>query len=272
MAFNLTLPKNGAVLVFGGSGGAGSAIVRGFAKTGAKVAFTYRTNKRKAETIVAELTTGGGTVSASQVDITDLAAVKRAVDEVVVKYGLVHCVVYASGPQWDSSLQMCDVPPDTFEFLIKSELIGFFNIIHSTISQLRAHRGVLVACTTFANQRAFDRDGQSAVPKAGIESFVRQIAAEEAQNGIRANVVGLGWFNFGMGALDGTETQLDDPGRTQIPGDAGAEAVAWMTSRIRLGNRPGRGEELANTVVFLASEQASYITGQLLCVDGGISL
>lgn len=271
MNFNLTIPNDGAVVVFGGSGGAGSAIVKAFARTGAKVAFTYHSNKRKADAIVEEITAKGGASSAYQLDITDLAAVKDVVAKVVKEYGHIHRVVYASGPRWDSSFKMCDVPPDSLKFLVNSELFGMFNIVHATIGQLRANKGAIVACTTFANHRRFDFDGQSAVPKSGIDSLIKQIAAEEAANGIRANAIGLGWFNFGMGALDKTESELDDPGRTMITADAGPEAVEWMKSRVRMG-RPGRGEELANAVVFLASDQASYITGQLLCVDGGISL
>lgn len=272
MAFNLTMPADGAVMVFGGSGGAGSAIVKAFARAGANVAFTYHANQRKADVIVEELTAQGARVSNQQLDITDFPAVQQAVDAVIREFGSVRCIVYASGPRWDPSLDMCDVPPATFAHLIQSETIGFFNIVSATIAQLREHAGNIVACTTFANQRRFEKDGQSAVPKAGIESLIKQIATEEARHGIRANVAGLGWFNFGLGALDKTESALDDPEKSQIPGDSGAAAAEWMMGNIRLGNRPGRGEELANAVVFLASEQASYITGQFLGVDGGISL
>lgn len=272
MTFNLNVRNDGAVIVFGGSGGAGSAIVRGLAKAGANVAFTYHANKRKADIIVDELQTQGAKASNYQLDITDRDATKKVVDEVLRTYGKIVGVVYASGPRWDNSLKLCDVPPDTFDFLVKSETIGFYNIINSTIGQLRENKGFVVACTTFGNQRRFLTDGQSAVPKAGIESFVRFMAYEEGPVGIRANVIGTGWHNFGHGAIDKTEAALDDPNKTMIPEGVTLESVEWMTNNIRLGNRPGRGEELANAVVFLASDQASYVTGQLLCVDGGISL
>lgn len=272
MPLNLTVPSDGVTLVFGGSGGAGAAIVRAFGKAGANVAFTYRTNQRKAEIITEELRQGGSKASCYPVDITNLSDLLDVVKDVVAEYGKINAIVYSAGPVWDNTLKMCDVPPASFEFLVRTETIGFFNIIHATIPHLRANKGVIVACTTFANQRRFERDGQSAVPKAGIESLVKQIAAEEAEHGIRANVIGLGWFNIGKGAIDKTESDLDDPNRTNVTGEAGHSAVEWLSSQIKLGNRPGRGEELANAVVFMASEQASYITGQLLCVDGGISL
>lgn len=272
MTFNLNVRNDGAVMVFGGSGGAGSPVVRGLAKAGANVAFTYHANKRKADVIVDELTGEGSNVSAYQLDITDRAALKTVVDQVMAKYGKIVGVIYASGPRWDNSLVMCDVPPETFEFLVKTETIGFFNLINATIGQLRENKGFVIACTTFGNQRRFETDGQSAVPKAGIESFVKYIAYEEGPRGIRANVIGTGWHNFGHGAIDKTESALDDPNKTMIPAGTTLSSVEWMTNNIRLGNRPGRGEELANAVVFLASDQASYVTGQLLCVDGGISL
>lgn len=272
MTYNLTVPSDGAVFVIGGTGGAGAAIVRAFAKTGAKIAFTYNSNERKANALVDELAGQGAAASASKLDITDLAAVEKTIAEVVERYGHIHRVVYASGPMWDNTLQMADVKPSFLEFLVKTELFGFFNVVSATREQMRANKGVITVCTSFGNARRFDRDGQSAVPKAGLESLVLYLAAEEAVHGVRANVVRLGWFNFGMGAVDGAETALDDPNRAMTGGEAGAEALEWMTSRIRLGNRPGRGEELASMVLYLASEQASYVTGQVVCVDGGISL
>ena len=272
MAYNLTVRSEGAVFIIGGTGGAGAAIVRTFAKAGANIAFTYNSNERKAAALVEELAAMGVTASASKLDITDLAAVEACVGEVIARYGHIHTVIYASGPMWDNTLQLADVKPSFMEFLIRTEAFGFFNVISATKEQMRANKGVFTVCTSFGNARRFDRDGQSAVPKAALESMVLYLAAEEAVYGVRANVVRLGWFNFGMGAIDKAEASLDDPGRAMTGGDAGAEALEWMTSRIRLGNRPGRGEELASMVLYLSSEQASYVTGQITCVDGGISL
>lgn len=272
MSYNLTVRREGAVFIIGGTGGAGSAIVRAFAKTGASIAFTYNSNETKANALVDELAGEGVTAAASKLDITDLQAVEKCVGEVVERFGHIHTVIYASGPMWDNTLQLADVKPGFMEFLVKTELFGFFNVISATKQQMRAHKGVITICTSFGNARRFDRDGQSAVPKAGLESMALYLAAEEAVYGVRANVVRLGWFNFGMGAIDKTEAALDDPGRAMTGGEAGAEALEWMTSRIRLGNRPGRGEELASMVLYLSSEQASYVTGQITCVDGGISL
>jgi len=272
MAYELTLPAEGAAFVIGGTGGAGAAVVRAFAKTGAGIAFTYNSNRRKADALVAELEGVGVKAKAYQLDIIDPAAVKTTVSEVLSDYGTIHSVVYASGPMWKNELQLADVEPAFFEFLVRSETLGFFNVVSAVIPHLRLNAGSITACTTFGNARRFDRDGQSAVPKAGIESMILYLAAEEAKYGIRANAVRLGWFNFGMGAVDNAEAGLDDPKRKMTGGDAGAEALEWMYSRIRLYNRPGRGEELAGMVLYMASQQAAYTTGQIGCVDGGISL
>lgn len=272
MPYELTLPRDGAALVIGGTGGAGAAIVRAFAKAGAGIAFTYNSNMKKADALVAELEAQGVRGEAYQLDITDPEAVKATVAAVIAQYGSIHSVIYASGPMWKNELQLADVEPSFFEFLIRTETLGFFNIVSAVIPHLRENGGSITACTTFGNARRFDRDGQSAVPKAGIESMILYLAAEEARYGIRANAVRLGWFNFGMGAVDNAEAALDDPGRKMTGGEAGAEALEWMYSRIRLYNRPGRGEELAGMVLYMASQQAAYTTGQIGCVDGGISL
>jgi len=264
MTYELSFPETGAAVVFGGSGGAGSAICRGLAKAGANVAFTYLSNEEKAQSLLAELESVGVQASADRLDLSELEQTRAVVEAIAERYGEIHTVVYASGPSFET-IPICEVAPDVFRGIVDVELNGFFNILHASVPYLRRTAGTIVACVTFANHRVLEMDGQSAAPKAGIESLVRQVAVEEAQHGVRANSVGLGWMNFGLGALDDSE-------RTMIKGEVGRQAAAVMASRIRLGQRPGEGEELASAVVFLASEQASYITGQVLDVDGGITL
>jgi NAD(P)-dependent dehydrogenase (short-subunit alcohol dehydrogenase family) len=92
-----------------------------------------------------------------------------------------------------------------------------------------------------------------------VESLVKQLAAEEAARGVRANAVGLGWID--VGAPD-----IEQSAHSAL----GPEGVAQLLAGIRMG-QPGTGPELAAAVVFLASQQASYITGQILTVDGGSS-
>lgn len=256
--------KEGAVVIFGGSGGAGGHITRAFAKAGCTVAFTYFGGKGRADDLEKELRDAGCTVAAYQADIKQPERPQEIIDEVAHKYGPVHTVVYAAGPV----IEVCPIVengPERFKLQVDSELLGFFHIVRGAIGHLRENRGTLIACTSFANYKVLINDGLSASAKAGIESLVRQIAVEEGRYGVRANSIGLGWFDIGQGAI----APID---QSTTQSDIGKDMVKLMSSMIPLGNRPGRGEELANTVLFFASEQASYITGQTLLVDGGISL
>ena len=260
----LDFSKDGAIAIFGGSGGGGSAICRAFAEAGCNVAFTYHSNEKKAHEMERELVALGGEVSAYQLDLADATRTQATVDAMKRDFGDIHTVVYAAGPKFEV-VNVADVSPAAFRDVTNAELLGFFNIVHATMPILRNNSGSIVACVTFANHRVLPFDGQSAAPKAGIESLVRQIAWEEAPHGVRANAVGLGWMNFGLGEIGGGE-------RSMLKGDLGKQLAVEFANKVPLGHRPGLGHELADAVLFMASKQASYITGQCLLVDGGMSL
>lgn len=255
----------GAVIVFGGSGGAGSAICRAFAEAGCDVALTYFSDEAKARRVLGEIEARGVSASMAQLDLAHAADVKHVFDGALERHRAIHSVVYASGPPWEV-LPVCEVPTDTFASIVGAELLGFFHILHAAMPYLRTVAGNIVACTTYANSRVLPNDGQSAAPKAGIESLVRQVAYEEAGHGVRANCVQLGWLNVGLGALDATSD------RSQVLSEIGQEMAEYMANTVPLGRRPGHGEELAAAVLFMASRQASYITGQSLAVDGGATV
>lgn len=263
MAASLTYPK-GAVVVFGGSGGVGSDICRAFAEAGCNVAFTYLSGTDVATALVKELANTRVTVTAHHIDITDAQQVVDGLAAIASRHGSIHTIVYACGPRIDV-MHILDNTPERFRFMVEAELIGFFHIMRAALPYLKQSRGSVVACVTYANKKVLPNDGQSASPKAGIESLVRQIAVEEAGFGIRANSVALGWLNVGQGAVEATD-------RSNTQSEIGKEMVEYMSNLVPLGKRPGRGEELAAAVLFFASEQASYITGQTLTVDGGASL
>ena len=120
-----------------------------------------------------------------------------------------------------------------------------------------------------ANHRTLDTDGLSAIPKAAVESLVRQIAAEEAVHGIRANAVPIGWIGGFASSFD--EARAYTAGMSGPEGPPTRALMERLMSWIRMG-RPGTGEEAANIVAFLASRQASYVTGCLIPADGGAIL
>jgi len=258
-----TYPK-GAAVVFGGSGGAGSDVCRAFAAAGCDVAVHFHSAEAKAQAIADELKQHGVQASIGKADIREFDEVQAFLADVVKAHGSIHTIVYAAGPHIDV-LPILENTPDRFRFMVESELLGFFHIARAALPHLKESVGNIVACVTYANRKVLINDGQSAAPKAGIESLVRQIAVEEAKYGVRANAVALGWLDVGQGALAPSD-------RSNVQTEIGKEMAALMGSMVPLGQRPGRGEELAAAVLFLASEQASFITGQSISVDGGATL
>jgi len=262
MGLELTFPSAGAAIVFGGSGGVGGAICKRLASAGVDFAFTYRNNRTAADAIERMGEAEGRRVVSRQLDLIDAAATQRVVDEAAEHFGGVHTVVYSAGPVVDLK-PLREIDPDQFRTFLEADLQGFFNIAHASLPHLRAARGSLVACVTMGIKRFLHRDVLSAAPKAGVEMLIRQIAGEEGRAGVRANAIALGWIEVGVGAPAQGDGSLVD--------EFGAEEIQFWLKHSALG-RGGSGEEVANAVLFLASRQASFVTGQTLCLDGGMTL
>ena len=199
----------------------------------------------------------------------ETAAVRQVIAQSAERCGGLHTVAYCAGPAIPF-LRVRDTPPETLAQHLQADTLGCFRLFHHAIPALEAAGGgSLTACVTMANHRALETDGLSAIPKAAVESLVRQIAAEEAACGIRANAVAIGWVG---GFADSFEQARAYTGAMTGPeGPATRALMQRLMASIRMG-RPGRGEEAANIVAFLASEQASYVTGCLIPADGGAIL
>ncbi len=266
-AIALTFPP-GAFLV-AGCGNVGGAVVRRLALAGVPVVFTYRDNTGRATALVQELAGARGVVQALKVDFADEERVRATVADVVARHGRLQAVIYCAGPQIPF-LKVRDMPPERLQAHLEQDTLGCFRLFHHAIPLLeKGGGGSLTACVTMANHRTLETDGLSAIPKAAVESLVRQIAVEEAPQRIRANAVAIGWVGGFADSFETARAYVKD-----LPGAAGAATRTLMErlmSAIRMG-RPGRGEEVANIVAFLASEQASYVTGCLVPADGGAIL
>ena len=248
----------GVALVAGGSGGIGAAITRALVQAGTDVAFTYNRNKDAADGLVAELAPSGRKVECLQLALEDSATVAARVAEVRSRHGRIHSVVYAAGPttpigfvgalteeQWVGTFQL-----DTH---------ACFNLVHATLPILKEQRGgSLTAITTTQYSRHVPMSVMSSAPKAAIESMMQVVAREYGRYGVRANSVRSGWLAGGKFA-DGIGGQVTDKAKQAI------------VATIPLGAL-GDPSDVANAVVFLASRQASYITGEALSVDGGWKL
>jgi 3-oxoacyl-[acyl-carrier protein] reductase len=250
--------RPGAVLVTGGSGGLGAEICRRLAARGCDVALTYRRNRDAAEEVIGQCEATGRRAAAWPLDLTDSGAAAACVAEVTARFGAVHTIVHAAGPHVPQR-HLSRVEPESFRDALDQEAAGFFNLVHPALPALRASRGSIVAVTTAATHRFPVRDGLSAGPKAAVEMVVRALAAEEGRYGVRANCVGPGMLADGMAQ------------RLIASGDLDDAALAAARANIAL-RRFGSAGDIAEAVCFLASDEAGFITGQLLRVDGGYGI
>jgi NAD(P)-dependent dehydrogenase (short-subunit alcohol dehydrogenase family) len=249
---------HGVALVVGGSGGIGSAIARRLADAGTSVAITYRRNERSARDVASRIGDAGGSCSVHQVDLGSLDTVTACLDELAAQHGAIHTIAHAAGTHIDQPY-ISQTTPEQWRNTMDWDVNGFFHVIHVALPHLRASKGSIVFISSSGLKRFPPGDVLSVAPKGAIEALVRGIAREEGRYGIRANSVAVGVVDAGM------FPKLVERGEL---------SQAWLDAAIR--NTPlrrfGTPEEIAEAVVFLASERARYITGQTLFVDGGYTV
>jgi 3-oxoacyl-[acyl-carrier protein] reductase len=207
---------------------------------------------------VADAEAAGRRAAAWPLALEDVGATAAFAAEVAEHFGAVHTLVHAAGLYVDQ-LHMSRVTPEQYRRHLLGEASGFFNIVHPLLPSLRAQRGPIVAVSTMATRRFPIKDGLSSSPKGAVEALVRALAAEEGRFGVRANCVGPGVLSDGMAGLFAENGEMDE------------QALAAARSRVPL-QRFGTAADIAEAVCFLASPRSSYITGQMLDVDGGYSV
>lgn len=270
MALTLTFPEGGA-LVTGGTGRLGEGIVRQLAKAGVPQIFTFVGSEAKAKELEAELQSAGHKVAAMRMDSEDDASIQAALDRVVSDYGRLHTVAVGAGVPV-SFARMADFPVETIEKFVAGDAMGYFRLFKAAIAIMRkSGGGSIVACSTVATRRVIEFDGISPFSKGSLDALVRQLAYEEAENGIRVNAIAIGWIDrmtveemrqwIPAGRPEKCETEME---MTQA-------IVDQMQGLVRF-RRPGTQEEGGNVVAFLASDQASFLTGQIIDFDGGATL
>lgn len=250
---------DGAVIVAGGSGGIGEAICRRFAEAGAPIVFTYHGNQVKAEAIVSDIESQGGQCEAHKIDLSDTDAVENLFENVRTRHERIAHVVYAAGPSFDFA-KIGSIPADEWKYVINADVNGAFNLIQSAVKQFqRQDGGNLVGVVTGALECVPKADIMSAAPKAAVEMLIKGVAKESGKLGIRANCVGPGWINAGLGKKGMEEKLTPDY----------VEKLRKTTIPLQ---KFGEADDVAYATLFLCSQQANFVTGQTLAVDGGAQI
>ncbi|SEB61828.1 SDR family oxidoreductase [Pseudomonas marginalis] len=248
----------GVAIVAGGSGGIGAHICLALARAGSNVLVTYRSNADEAQRVMKGVRELGREAEIVQLDLCDCQAVAAMATRAHERFGRVHSVVYAAGPGLHMQF-ISQLDPAEWASVIATDVGGSFNLVHATLPVMKkAGGGAYVAVITAAVERVPIRDICSAAPKAAIEMLMRGVAKEEGRFGVRANCVGPGWIDAGLGR-EVMRTELTE------------EHIEQIRRSIPL-RRIGQPEDIAEAVVFLLSSKASFISGQSLAVDGGMQL
>ena len=239
-------------VVTGGSRGIGRAICLELARRGANVVFSYAGNTAAAEKTLEELKALGVEARAVQGNVADPAAAKTLIDTAVKELGGIHILVNNAGITRDNLAMV--LKEEDFDAVINTNLKGAFLCMKAAIRpMMKARYGRIVNMSSVVALRGNPGQINYCASKAGLIGMTKSLAKEMGARGITVNAVAPGYIATDMTAA--------------LP-DAAREA---MLSTIP-ANRPGTPEDVAAAVAFLASEEAGYITGQVLSVDGGMGM
>lgn len=238
------------VVVTGGGRGIGRAIAASFAEQGDRVVINYSRSAAAAEALQAELASRGCAVSLFQADVADFGQVQRMMSAVVAEHGSIDVLVNNAGITRDSLLMF--MAAEEWRDVVEVNLTGVFNCSKAVTEHMISRRsGAIVNVSSLSGIAGLPGQTNYAAAKGGVIAFTRALSKELARFGIRVNAVAPGIIE------------------TEMSGTLTETAKAAFLEHVPL-RRFGRPEEVASVVKFLASDGASYITGETICIAGGL--
>lgn len=243
--------RDKTVVVTGASQGLGRDIASLFGAEGAFVFVGYRSHVEEAQSVVRAIEDRGGSGAALRMDVRDGDGVMRAMAEAVAVRGRIDVLVNNAGVARDMLFPLMGT--EDFDAVLEVNLGGMFRCCRAVVRTMMAQKaGAIINIGSVSGVRAIAGQANYAASKAGLVGFTRTVAAELAPRGIRVNAVLPGFLSTGIA------TRVD------------RRTIEKHLAQIPMG-RVGTGAEVAEVVLFLASDAASYVVGQALIVDGGLS-
>lgn len=239
-------------LVTGAGRGIGREIALTLASYGAAVIVNYNGSKEKAEEVVSEIMSAGGSAEAVQCSVADYEACGAMIEAAVKKYGHIDILVNNAGITKDNLIMK--ISEADFDSVIATNLKGTFHTIkHMYRVFLKQRAGRIINLTSVSGLLGNAGQANYAASKAGVVGLTKSVARELASRGITVNAVAPGYIDTEM---------------TQAMTESAKEATLTQIPLHRVGTT----KDIAEMVAFLASEKASYITGQIISVDGGMCM
>jgi 3-oxoacyl-[acyl-carrier protein] reductase len=234
-------------LVTGGSRGIGRAIVEEFRAAGYRVAFTYSSNEAAANALVEQL---GPEVMAMRADVRDFPRAAAVVAETIARFGPVTTLVNNAGIKKDLPLMKMDA--DSWRDVVDTNLNGTFNYSRNVMNGMLRTGGAIVNVTSVSGIIGMAGQTNYSASKAGVIGFTKALAKEIARFGIRVNAVAPGFIDTDM------TSAIDEATRKKLYGQIPS-------------GQPGTSLDVAKLVLYLAGDDAKYVTGQVWNIDGGLT-
>jgi len=244
--------KDKVAIVTGGSRGIGKAIVEEFAREGANVAFNFLKSEDKALELKKEIEGMGREVLTFRQDVKNYEAIKVMVEGIKSHFGRLDIIVNNAGILRDKALMLME--EQDWEEVIATNLSGAFNLIRAAIvTFMKQKNGNIINITSVAGTKGMPRQVNYSASKAGMIGLTKSLAREVGPYNVRVNAIAPGFIDTDM-VKDLKDNHKED-----------------LLKAIPL-NRFGKAKEVAKIATFIASEEAKYITGQVLTIDGGLAM